>query len=703
MGESMMTTEEKIRKIEESRCIKDIDITRVIPDPDNSEGYFFVYYPVSLYKKAFIDILNFNASDVHIFYDRKMESGESYEADLLDKIEEYKCKGVLIYLDENALFDPFCLKVCRAMRKYGKSGFAVNFCKNEKGETISGAAAAEAVSGKLDSNALALYRIMFADEVTYVLGDAPFEQKLRALKGIVKPDVLEYAFGGDYAVVTGIRDIFVDKVIVPEYTEYQEKRYPVVAITKFAFANCAFLTSISFPKTLQEVGGYSDDVSRFEQDGCTFLNCRSLRRAIFPRSTYAIYTDVFENCTSLKEISAPGIEYLMTLGDGCKKLKNLKLSSNIIKIGDNYYVPATDTVLEIPKGAEVTGVRDALAECSGELEVPVRFRIGEALEGCDRVKKLIYNAEDAEIEEGDGVWLEANNMPELEVVEGKNVFGDVNIITEHCNKLNNIKCEGNDFGEINIDLRDCPVLESVEIIGEATEKDVYIAAYGCPMFRTLILPDNAGWIYLENFRDCFGVEELHIPKCYGMKIKSVGKAVKALIRREIELMRKDAEIETDEKEKSEILKNLHYEEWMYLGELRFKTLVLDSTECLKKLGVVASDDSILVNEGSFNDAIKQWSTQAQELGISKGKRRILHILAYFPLWIIYKIVGKIKEVRLKSESTRDKNIVTAKNIANKMPNLSTIYIKVAEPKFKIRGFRMTKSDRNGYTKYIRKM
>ena len=48
MGESMMTTEEKIRKIEESRCIKDIDITRVIPDPDNSEGYFFVYYPVSL-------------------------------------------------------------------------------------------------------------------------------------------------------------------------------------------------------------------------------------------------------------------------------------------------------------------------------------------------------------------------------------------------------------------------------------------------------------------------------------------------------------------------------------------------------------------------------------------------------------------------------------------------------------------------------
>ena len=702
MGENMMSTEEKIKKIERSQRLDDAEVAKVIPDPDNAEGYFFVYYPISLYKKAFVDILKFNAANIRIYYDRKMESGESYESDLLEKIEEYKCRGVLIYLDEDALVDPFCQKVCRAMRKYGKSGFAVNFCKDEKGVTISGAAAAEKIAEKLTEKTVTLYRSMFADEITYVIGDAPFSEKLRALKGIEKPEVFEYAFVDDYAVVTGIKDIFVDRLIIPEKTEHDGKLYPVVAISKFAFANCAFLTSIVFPKTMCEVGGYSDDVSRFEQDGYTFLNCRSLRRAIFPRSTYAIYTDVFENCTSLKEISAPGIEYLTTLGDGCKKLKNLKLSSNIIKIGDNYYVPATDTVLELPKGVEVTGIRDALAECSGELEVPVRFSIGEALEGCDRVKKLIYNAEDAEIDEGVGVWLEANNMPELEVVEGKNVFGDVNIFTEHCNKLNNIKCEGNDFGEIHIDLRDCPVLESVEIIGKATEKDVYIEVYGCPMFRTLVLPDNAGWIYLENFRDCFGVEELHIPKCYGMKIKSVGKAGKALIRREIELERKDAEIATDEKVKSEILKNVHYEECMLLGELRFKTLVLDSTECLKKLGVAASDDSISVYEGGFKDAIKVWSTQELE-GISKWKRRLLHILAYFPLWIIYKIAGKIKEVRLKSESTRDKNIVTAKNIANKMPDLSTIYIKVAEPKFKIRGFRMTKSDRNGYTKYIRRM
>ena len=146
MVKRAMTTEDKIIKINNSNSIDEINTPDIIPDPDNVDGYFFVYYPKSLYKQAFIDIIEFTGANVHIFYDRKLEKGESYELELLQKIEEYNCIGVLLYLNTDALEDPFCLKVCRAMRKYGKRGFAVNFCKNEKGETISGATAAETIA-----------------------------------------------------------------------------------------------------------------------------------------------------------------------------------------------------------------------------------------------------------------------------------------------------------------------------------------------------------------------------------------------------------------------------------------------------------------------------------------------------------------------------------------------------------------------------
>ena len=705
----MMTTEEKIKKIEEAQCFEDVVAARLIPDPDNVEGYFFIYYPKSLYKEAFIDILNFIAEDIHIFYDRRNETGESYEFDLLEKIEEYKCMGVLIYLDESALFDPLFQKVCRAIRKYGKSSFAINYCKNAKGETISGAKAAAEVADKLDDNALKLYRKMFSDEVTYVAGDAPFSEKLRALKGIKKPELLEYAFGDDYAVVTGIRDIFIDNLFIPENIERDGKIYPVVAIAGYAFANCSFLTSVAFPKTLYEVGGYSKDLDRFDNHGRVFSNCKSLRRVIFPATTYAIYDSVFDNCTALKHISATGVKFLSGtfLGDGCNNLKKIILSSNVKKIGEHYFIEDVNEEIDIPANVEVVGAEDVLADCNGEFAVTMDFD-EDLLNGNDKIKKLLFRAVEDELQ-----TMSASDMPGLESMVGKDVAGDIYISVRNCEKLRRIECSGEEFGEIYIQVEDCPELESIECLGQATDNNVFIDVRKCPNLTTLTLPNNVGWIELDGLKDCLRLNELYVPQCHGIKKKSESKIFKRINQSLIKKLKKRAEKETDKDEKAKILSDVQEIGRDCLGELRFRTLVINSSDCFSKAGNKASDDDIIIDKDGFHDSVAHniaaFDALISQNNVSKVKKifqklmlRILVAFLYLPLWLGYVIARLTRKTRLVSASSKDETIVTVNNIAEKMPYLKSIYIKGENSELIIKSFRKQESDRNGYERFVRR-
>lgn len=650
MVKRAMTTEDKIIKINNSNSIDEINTPDIIPDPDNVDGYFFVYYPESLYKQAFIDIIEFTGANVHIFYDRKLEKGESYELELLQKIEEYNCIGVLLYLNTDALEDPFCLKVCRAMRKYGKRGFAVNFCKNEKGETISGATAAETIAEKLEETALALYRNMFADEITYVVGDAIFSEKLRALKGIDKPDVLEYAYGEDYAVVTGVKDIFIDTLIIPEKTEYQGKLLPVIAISGLAFANCTFLSKITFPHTLTEIGGCSIDCDRFDLTiGQTFLNCRSLRRIDLPKETCLIATKVFGGCTGLTSVSAPGLEHCAFDFLGEKSgVKSLRVSEKVKKIGNNYYCDGIYDVLELPKDIQVTGYADAIDE-NGVLVVGSNFDIDMCAEN-DELKELVIEIDEDELDQDLGIIISALL----------------------CSNLERIECQGNAYGN---------------------EVSVHIVK--CDKLNTLKLPEGASSIDLSGLNNVYELKSIVIPECKEVRYTSHSR-IKKMAAKIFGLIGNDDP-------------DISYQ----FGEICLEAVTFESVSSLKTTNKVAVDSDYIIEDYDFN----QWYNEHRSYllqGIDEdttiGSRRkkfnkgLITIgmgLAYIPVRIAASIAKAIRARRYKSDMKSDRDIITTKNIAAKMSHLSTIYIKETDSKIKIKRFRLTKSDKDGYAKYVR--
>lgn len=658
-----MTTEDKIIKINNSNSIDEINTPDIIPDPDNVDGYFFVYYPKSLYKQAFIDIIEFTGANVHIFYDRKLEKGEGYELELLQKIEEYNCIGVLLYLNTDALEDPFCLKVCRAMRKYGKRGFAVNFCKNEKGETISGATAAETIAEKLEENALALYRNMFADEITYVVGDALFSEKLRALKGIDKPDVLEYAYGEGYAVVTGVKDIFIDTLIIPEKTQYQGKLLPVIAISGLAFANCTFLSKITFPHTLREIGGCSIDSDRFDSIGQTFLNCRSLRRIDLPKETCLIATKVFEGCTGLTSVSAPGLKYCGFDFLGKKSgVKLLRVSENVKKIGNNYYCDGMYEVLELPKDIQVTGCADAIDE-NGVLVVGSNFDINLCAEN-DELKELVIEIDEDELD------------PDQEIT----------ISACLCSNLERIECQGNACGN---------------------EVSVHIVK--CDKLNTLKLPKGASSIDLSGLNNVYELKSIVIPECIAVRYTSHSRIEKKMAAKGMEqifglLCNDDSGISY------QTMQAISASE---LGEICLETVTFESASSLKTTNKVAEDSDYIIEDYDFNqwyNEHRSYLLQCIDEDATIGSRRkkfnkgLISIgmgLAYIPVRIAASIAKAIRARRYKSDMKSDKDIITTKNIAKKMSHLSTIYIKETDQKIKIKSFRLTKSDKDGYAKYVR--
>ena len=615
-----MEIKDKIELIKKSVQI-DNNIKNLLPEPLSDKGYYYVYYPTSLYKEAYIDILNYDYNDITIFYDRKIESGKDYENYLLDTIKEYNCIGVLIYLNEEAIKDEFLYKLMTYINYYHKSYFTINYAK-ENGKTLSGYQLA--LNLNLDSNKIKLYKKMFADEITFLLGNEILEQKIKAIKELKKDNLFIYKIIDGKAVITGIKDIFVYDLVIPKYIEEDNNLYEVVAIGSFAFANLPFLKNIILPDSIIEVGGYYK--LKKLGFGYTFLNCKSLRKISFPKGCKRIYNEVFTGCTNLRKIDISNVEYVNPsfLGEDDKKyLKEIYVNNNIYKINEKYCDRYFNDY-DFDSNVLVYNYTD-LSELES-LTLPTgAIYISDIIVGNENIKEIIFNEDYLVYDEDD---------------EDDEVFVFFFFV------LNLEKC---DFNKIK------------------TNKIFKLNISDCPNIKEIILPVAKGYV-LDFLKGNNQIKEIHIKQeTKFLLITHFNRKEKFLFKKMMNKLSED-----DEEVK-------HFKG---LNKLSLETIKIDNPDCLTRKGYI-----FYAKEHKFSyKEIKNYTKMTYEtvdIKFSKFKHFILNIVMFILLKISpnlrkeildlnsYSIINRknicsrfanLKEIHLKNKKIKIKGFKYVKEI-----------------------------------------
>ena len=153
---------------------------------------------------------------------------------------------------------------------------------------------------------------------------------------------------GSEGILTDFDEGFVGAVIIP--SEFNGEQ--LVTIAANTFDNCAEITSVILPDTIQYVGssafsGCTNLVSVTLPDGLieiednTFAGCTSLVELIIPESVNDIAERAFYNCASLVSINIPvGV---LDIGTGqrvfgnCTSLTSIYIPSTVSEVGSSLF------------------------------------------------------------------------------------------------------------------------------------------------------------------------------------------------------------------------------------------------------------------------------------------------------------------------------------------------------------------------------
>lgn len=172
-----------------------------------------------------------------------------------------------------------------------------------------------------------------------------------------KVQSLRYALSGDekYYIVSGIGNITDTAIIIPK----MYKNLPVRKINASAFANCASLSSIVIPDSIDSIGN-----------------------------------SAFAGCTNLSSIFVP--DFVTSIGDsafaGCTNLSSITLSDNITNIGNHTFAKCK-ALTKITVPSKVKTIHwNAFGECSALAEVTLPNGLttieGRAFHSCAQLRYI---------------------------------------------------------------------------------------------------------------------------------------------------------------------------------------------------------------------------------------------------------------------------------------------------------------------------
>lgn len=116
-------------------------------------------------------------------------------------------------------------------------------------------------------------------------------------------------------------------VNIPAEVSVDGQTYPVTAIADGAFRNCASLTSVTIPGTVNSIGNYA------------FKNCTALTAISIPSSVKRIGYGAFMDCNSLKSVNmVAGLEEIGYYAFAyCDRLGNVNIPNTVTSMGDGAF------------------------------------------------------------------------------------------------------------------------------------------------------------------------------------------------------------------------------------------------------------------------------------------------------------------------------------------------------------------------------
>lgn len=654
----MTDIKKSIELINASGSLSDAAVREVLPEPCADNGYYFVYYPAKLYKEAFCDIVTLAGEGLRLWYDRKQEHGEAWEEYMLDKVSRYYCTGVVFYLSPEAFADPFFFKLCAAVDAAKKSYCSVNFTAKEDGSVLAGADISETAA--LPDDRRKLIRKLFSNTITFIPGGASIEEKSRGIKLLKPDDVLVYAVENGEAIVTSVKDLFMETIKIPKEAEIDGKLYPVTKIAALSFANCRLLNTIEFPETIREIGAsiIQSNIQDAEfhlpaivdflailgittpppKCGEVFLNCISLKKICLPQSLQRIHDLTFYGCPNLESVNLGGVIYcspkafadispLMSgnkaLNESYPPVKELICPPSIIKHDDKFFSTGAYSAIFIPP---------TVTTITGYSELTVHDDITLA-EGTEDTAELFVNNQ----------TVEKLSIPSTFAPESTSEFA-------FCQNLQEVR-----FAK--------------HVMHAGIHKNALniFTFVGCKNLKKVVLPENLPYLTLTSFLGCQNLNELSIPNATtfivhlrSFAIKLIKNIYKLFLKfkhaRPPYVLRSLFDLDSSHKIKHEV----------YINTLTLKTaapIILAKSKrwCMKKI-------------------MSGLNTDLAEI----YRNRVLKAC----LFALYKLIFSI--------------ILRTLRFYKSIPSLHTIYLAEDNNNIKIPNYMIVPSDREGYIKYERR-
>lgn len=456
------TTEERIKRIEESSSYEELIGKGILPNVHN-ENYYFVSYSHKDYKFVLKDIIELEEQGLNIWYDSGMRAGENWIEIAKQFISKFQCKGVIFYLSENSLVSNACTTEMDYITNTDKKFFSINLPLSDgtitDGYTM--ATKLKADGKPIADDTINITEKFFSNEHLYLRCNASIEEKKYALeKNLVGEDLFEFRFSPllgtteltickDPSRVTITIPSYIEreKIVNPKDLETYEKAnhlearplLPINHISNVAFTNFTHLETISLPKTISYIGESA------------FRNCFSLKSINLKdlNELEIIYDKTFLNCKSLRSITLPS--RIKTISSqafaGCRQLKVIKNTSSLTHIGEKAFFNCHNlTTIDLPP--TLKSIDDwAFSDCYKlkKIALPNSLtQLGEyVFDNCTALKTVYLPENTKEDEDG---FISIN---------GKVALG---CIFTNCNKLENYFVDEN-----------CPTYTSIE--GNVYSKD----------------------------------------------------------------------------------------------------------------------------------------------------------------------------------------------------------------------------------------
>ena len=260
-------------------------------------------------------------------------------------------------------------------------------------------------------------------------------------------------------------------IAIPESITYNNSKYSVTSIGKFAFSECSGLTSVTIPNSVTSIGR------------CAFNLCSGLTSVTIPNSVTSIGNEAFAHCSSLTSVTIPNsvtsIEnYTFSY---CIGLTSVTIPNSVTSIGQHAFHECSGlTSVTIPNS--VTSIESgAFQKCSGLTSVTIPNSVTsighDAFNGC--------------------IGLTSVTIPNSVTSIGDFAF-------EKCSSLTSVTIPNSVTSIGNDAFSDCSSLTSVTIPNSVISIGFY-AFSGCSGLTSVTIPNSVTSIGEHAFSGCIRI------------------------------------------------------------------------------------------------------------------------------------------------------------------------------------------------------